>query len=421
MIKNISTFMLTICAFVLIVSEAAYAQYTTTWPCSVTSISSPFGWRNGRMHQGCDIPLPNGSPLISSISGTVRYIDQPGGAGTGMAIRSSDGSVEVKYFHLQARYAPAGSTVNAGDVIGETNNTGSSSGPHLHYELWLRTPSGASIAVDPVLAQGKDLSDPNIVAMLIEDAIEHRNNQSRGETTINGSLTGTGTGTYGSGFSIGPSTGGASAGDMSCSSEILSTGQQLSEARMNLEAQQVNEAITPPGAVGQMACLDQFGELFNSQIGNIFGDGLEIFNFGGIFTDTQNALNNSINNAISNNLLGGRGANITQSISTTITDAFNSMLGNPSAGSFTCEAMNILWEIMQCEGILDFKIPSLQELIGGGIGSGLADMLEGLKPDSCAGEALYNSAITAADRTFSSFLENSPLNPSTIEANASSY
>lgn len=215
----------------------------------------------------------------------------------------------------------------------------------------------------------------------------------------------------------------------SCSAEILSVGAQLSESRMQVEKQQIDEAISKPQNVAEMSCIEQFGEMFNREIGAIFGNtsgddisgvGLEIFNFDGIFTQTQAAINQQINNAINNGLLGGRGLNIGGAI----TDTMNSMLGGISGGSgnvnFTCEAMNLLWEIMQCQDIFDFKIPSLKDLMGD---FSLSGLLSDIMPDSCAGQVLTEAALERAGTVFSSFDQTlaDAISPSTIENTANQY
>jgi phage-related protein len=221
----------------------------------------------------------------------------------------------------------------------------------------------------------------------------------------------------------------AAAEEASCSSDILSTGAQLSESRMQIEKQQIDEAVSKPASVMEMSCIEQFGEMFNREIGGIFGNtdgdsidgvGLEFFNFEGIFTETQNAMNQTINDAINNGLLGGRGLNIGGAIS----DTLNSMLGGISGGSgnvdFTCEAMNLLWEIMQCQDIFDFKIPTLNDIIGD---FSLSGMLEDIMPDSCAGQVLTQAALDQATNIFSSFDQTlaESIRPSTIESQANSY
>jgi phage-related protein len=220
-----------------------------------------------------------------------------------------------------------------------------------------------------------------------------------------------------------------SAQEASCSSDILSTGAQLSESRMQIEKQQIDEALSKPTSVMELSCIDQFGEKFNQEIGAIFGNtsgddisgiGLEFFNFDGIFTDTQNAINQTINDAINNGLLGGRGLNIGGVISDTMSSLFGGLSGSTGGVDFTCEAMNLLWEIMQCQNIFDFKIPTLNDLMGD---FSLSSLLDDIMPDSCVGDVLTEAALENASRVFSSFDQTlaESIRPSTIENNANRY
>lgn len=108
------------------------------------AITSGFGMRNGRMHYGVDIPAPMGTPIRAAMAGTVnRVAYDPGGAGNYVRLTHPNGWM-TKYFHMSRQAATVGQTVGAGDVIGYVGSTGRSSGPHLHFELWIN-----GKAVDP--------------------------------------------------------------------------------------------------------------------------------------------------------------------------------------------------------------------------------------------------------------------------------
>ncbi|MFD5879316.1 M23 family metallopeptidase [Streptomyces yangpuensis] len=79
-----------------------------------------------------DIQVPTGTPVHAVTRGTVSYID--GGFGNGIQINGADGATYI-YGHLSQRGVAAGSTVSPGQYLGESGNTGQSTGPHLHFEI----------------------------------------------------------------------------------------------------------------------------------------------------------------------------------------------------------------------------------------------------------------------------------------------
>lgn len=121
---------------VLALGQAAARTSTTRfsrWPITGT-ISSPFGVRNGRAHEGIDIPAAHGSEVRAVASGVVVYADW---AGTyGMLIRIDHGNgIETRYAHLSRLQVAPGDRISAGQVIGRVGSTGRSTGPHLHFEV----------------------------------------------------------------------------------------------------------------------------------------------------------------------------------------------------------------------------------------------------------------------------------------------
>lgn len=89
----------------------------------------------GRRHKGIDIPAAMGTPIPAAADGTVANTGyEPGGAGNFVNI--NHGSLTTKYFHLSRISVSRGQKVVAGQTIGNVGSTGSSSGPHLHFEVW---------------------------------------------------------------------------------------------------------------------------------------------------------------------------------------------------------------------------------------------------------------------------------------------
>lgn len=95
--------------------------------------------RGGRLHQGQDIAAAEGTKLVAVHEGRVATrAYQAGGAGNYVVIHGKDRTDSV-YMHLMrpASVRP-GERVMAGQKIGRVGTTGSSTGPHLHFELWTR-------------------------------------------------------------------------------------------------------------------------------------------------------------------------------------------------------------------------------------------------------------------------------------------
>lgn len=98
-------------------------------------MSSKYGPRNGRGHQGVDLPLKTGDPVYATFDGKVRYSAfSSSGYGNLVIIRHNNG-LETYYAHLSEREVAAGDWVVAGQQIGKGGSTGRSSGPHLHFEV----------------------------------------------------------------------------------------------------------------------------------------------------------------------------------------------------------------------------------------------------------------------------------------------
>lgn len=106
-------------------------------------VSSNYGYRTHpisgyrKMHQGMDFAASTGTPIIAPADGVVVEARRWGGYGNWIRVRHPNG-LETGYAHL-SRFASgmrAGQRVTQGQVIGYVGNTGNSTGPHLHYEMW---------------------------------------------------------------------------------------------------------------------------------------------------------------------------------------------------------------------------------------------------------------------------------------------
>ncbi len=97
-------------------------------------VTSHFGWRRGRMHNGTDIDLVTGDTVRAAFSGKIRYAKyNTGGFGNLVIIRHYNG-LETLYAHLSQMLVVPNQEVKAGDPIGLGGNTGRSYGSHLHFE-----------------------------------------------------------------------------------------------------------------------------------------------------------------------------------------------------------------------------------------------------------------------------------------------
>lgn len=107
-------------------------------------ISSQFGVRGGRPHEGIDIAAPNGTVVRAVAAGKVVYADWAGTYGLLIKI-DHGGGVETRYAHNSRITVSPGATVEAGQVIARVGSTGRSTGPHLHFEVRIN-----GEAVDPI-------------------------------------------------------------------------------------------------------------------------------------------------------------------------------------------------------------------------------------------------------------------------------
>jgi murein DD-endopeptidase MepM/ murein hydrolase activator NlpD len=97
-------------------------------------VTSPFGFRWGRPHQGIDLAAPVGTPILSAEAGKVVYSGWKQGYGYFVAVDHGHG-FQTHYAHCSKLLVRIGQTVNKGEQIAKVGNTGHSTGPHLHFEV----------------------------------------------------------------------------------------------------------------------------------------------------------------------------------------------------------------------------------------------------------------------------------------------
>ncbi|EOI5775064.1 murein DD-endopeptidase MepM [Cronobacter malonaticus] len=112
-------------------------------------------------HKGVDFAMPQGTPVLAVGDGEVVIAKRSGAAGYYVAIRHGR-TYTTRYMHLKKLLVKPGQKVKRGDRIALSGNTGRSTGPHLHYEIWINQQ-----AVNPLTAKlprsegltGSDRSD----------------------------------------------------------------------------------------------------------------------------------------------------------------------------------------------------------------------------------------------------------------------
>jgi murein DD-endopeptidase MepM/ murein hydrolase activator NlpD len=114
-------------------------------------ITSKFGFRRGRSHNGIDMKLTTGDTVVAPIRGMVRITGNNGrrkGYGNFIVIRHYNG-LETVYGHLSKILVKENQVVEAGELIALGGNTGRSTGSHLHWEIrYLGNPINPEDVID---------------------------------------------------------------------------------------------------------------------------------------------------------------------------------------------------------------------------------------------------------------------------------
>jgi murein DD-endopeptidase MepM/ murein hydrolase activator NlpD len=109
------------------------------------SFTSGFGGRWGTTHYGVDIANAIGTPILSVADGVVVEAGPASGFGLWVRVQHADGTITV-YGHMNEILVSQGQQVGAGQQIATIGNRGQSTGPHLHFEVWLN----GSQKIDPL-------------------------------------------------------------------------------------------------------------------------------------------------------------------------------------------------------------------------------------------------------------------------------
>ena len=114
----------------------------SVWPVS-GRVTSEFGLRasprggGSRHHPGMDIGAPRGARVEAAGAGRVTFAGGSRGYGR-MVVVDHGGDLKTVYAHLSSIFAHTGQTVRQGDLLGTVGATGTTTGPHLHYEVRFR-------------------------------------------------------------------------------------------------------------------------------------------------------------------------------------------------------------------------------------------------------------------------------------------
>lgn len=97
-------------------------------------LSSPYGWRWGKMHHGVDYATTSGTPISVIQPGTVSQAGWIDGYGYSVTVAHPGGSASF-YGHMSKIAVKNGQPVEPGTIIGNVGSTGRSTGPHVHFEI----------------------------------------------------------------------------------------------------------------------------------------------------------------------------------------------------------------------------------------------------------------------------------------------
>lgn len=118
------------------VSKVSAVYNAMAWPVTGT-ITSPYGPRWGRFHQGIDIwnEQEYKTPIGAALSGTVAFADWSGSGYGRLVILDHGNGIQTYYAHMSRISVAEGQKVRQGDTLGYMGSSGDSLGIHLHYEV----------------------------------------------------------------------------------------------------------------------------------------------------------------------------------------------------------------------------------------------------------------------------------------------
>ncbi len=97
-------------------------------------VTSPFGWRDGRAHNGVDLELHYWDSIYCMFPGKIRMARTYSDYGKVVVVRHNNG-LETLYAHMSKTAVKEGQLVKAGQLLGHGGQTGNATGTHLHLEM----------------------------------------------------------------------------------------------------------------------------------------------------------------------------------------------------------------------------------------------------------------------------------------------
>ena len=119
-----------------VVERGTIVPPTYIKPLAGGRFTSGFGRRWGRMHKGVDWACPIGTTVYASCAGTVIQASYNGGYGNNVVISHADGRL-TRYAHNSKLLVKVGQKVEQGEPIALSGSTGRSTGPHVHFEIYI--------------------------------------------------------------------------------------------------------------------------------------------------------------------------------------------------------------------------------------------------------------------------------------------
>lgn len=132
-------------------AEVPVEMGSWVWPTATPyRITSSYGWRWGKLHEGIDIAGAGyGSPIKAANNGLVVQSGYTNINGNYIIIAHKNGYYTI-YAHMAKRYKQVGNVVMAGDKIGTMGETGFATGVHLHFGVFYGYPFRGGVAKNPL-------------------------------------------------------------------------------------------------------------------------------------------------------------------------------------------------------------------------------------------------------------------------------